>query len=326
MPASGISHGTYPSGYNLDNFAAQPYFYYHINKKITYNKYKSNLQIKTFKQSLLAMYCKFALIIPALIFCLLQGCAVNPITGEEDFMLYPEQKDILIGHKFAPEVEKQLKGKIPNENLQHYIDSIGQKIARISHRPDWEYHFIAVEDESVNALALPGGYVFITKGILKKLTTEAHLSSILAHEVAHAIARDSAAAISREIGTGILLAAAASQETNPDVLKAANLTTQILNLQYSREDEQEADLAGLDYMVKAGYDPNGVIETMKMLQSQKDARPIEFLSTHPSPRNRIAYLTQEVQTKYRNLKGMKIGKEDYQRDVLAHLNKQKTEY
>ncbi len=271
------------------------------------------------------MYCKFTLFIQALIFCLLQGCAVNPFTGEEEFMLYSEHLDFVIGRKYAPEVEKQLKGKIPSESLQGYIDGVGQRIARVSHRPDWEYRFIAVEDESINALALPGGYVFITKGILQKLTTEAQLASILAHEAAHAVARDSAALISREIGVSILFAAAAAQNTPQGALTAANMTKQILGLQYSREDEKEADLAGLDYMVRAGYDPQGMIGTIQVLQDEQKVRPIEFFSTHPSPQNRIVYLTQKIQTKYPDPAELRIGREDYQQNVLAHLKKQKTE-
>jgi predicted Zn-dependent protease len=253
--------------------------------------------------------------------CLYGGCAVNPISGDEDFMLYPEEHDIVIGRKYAPEVEKQLEGKISDESVQNYIDSIGQRIARVCHRPDLEYHFTAVEDKSVNALALPGGYVFITKGMLAKLTTEAQLASILGHEVAHAVARDSAAAISREIGIGILFATAATQDTPRGALAAANITRQILGLQYSREDEQEADLAGLDYMIRAGYDPGGMIETIQMLQNEQKVKPIEFFSTHPNPRNRIIYLTQKIQKKYSDLGELKIGKEDYQQHVLEHLKK-----
>ena len=256
--------------------------------------------------------------------CFYEGCAINPISGEEDFMLYPEQHDIAIGKKYAPEAEKQLKGKIPNESLQNYIDTVGQRIARISHRPDWEYHFIAVQDESINALALPGGYVFITKGLLAKLTTAAQLASILAHEVAHAVARDSAAVISREIGIGVLFAVAATQETPRSAMEAANITRQILGLQYSRDDEQEADLAGLDYMVQAGYHPGGMIETMQILQDEQKVKPIEFFSTHPDPQNRIIYLTQKIQARYSNIAGLKIGKEKYQQDVLAHLKDNKS--
>ncbi len=240
-------------------------------------------------------------------------------------MLFPEQKDVAIGKKYAPEVEKQMGGRITNESLQSYIDNVGQRVARVSHKPDLEYHFVAVEHESTNAIALPGGYIFITKGLLQKLTNEAQLGGILSHEVAHIVARDSSVAMSREIGMGILLAAVASQDTTRGALSAVNMARQILGLQYSRTDEQQADLAGLDYMVQAGYDPYGMIETMQMLQDEQKIKQIEFFSTHPSPQNRIIYLKMEIQEKYSNLAHLKIGKEDYYQAVLTNLKDNQTQ-
>ena len=252
--------------------------------------------------------------------CCCGGCAVNPVTGQDQFMLYTEQQDITIGREYAPEVEKQMGGRIPKESLQNYVDSVGQGIARRSHRPDWEYHFIAVEDKTINAIALPGGYVFITKGMLGKLKTEAQLAAILAHEITHIVARDSSAVMSREIGIGILLSAATTEKTPQSVLIVADLARQILGLCYSREQEKVADLGGLDYMVRAGYNPYGAVEVMQILQDQHAIRPIEFFSTHLSPQNRIEYLTQKIQTEYYELKDLKVGQEDYRKAVLEQLS------
>ena len=262
---------------------------------------------------------KLGLLILGLVLCLCPGCAVNPITGQEELMFFPEQQDVKIGRKYAPEVEKQMGGRIADEGLQNYLDTVGQRIARISHKPHLEYHFVALDHESVNALALPGGYVFIMRGLLEKLQTEAQLAAILAHETAHVVARDSSAAMSREIGLGILLSAVASGRAPRGVLTAADLTRQIFGLKYSRGDEREADLAGLDYMVEAGYNPYGAIELQQMLQEQHKIRPVELLSTHPSPENRIGYLRARIQTRYRNLEALKIGRQDYRSAVLEHL-------
>ncbi len=247
------------------------------------------------------------------------GCVTNPITGQQEFMLLPVQQDIEIGRRYAPEVEKQMGGRIGDESLQDYIDSIGQKIARISHNRDFDYHFTAVNDKSVNALALPGGYVFITKGMLEQLTTEAQLASVLAHEVVHIVARDTSNMISNQIGIDILLTVAASQKTPRGLLTAADLTRQILSLQYSRDDERIADLAGLNYMVLAGYDPQGMVETIEMLHRQKDLKPVEFLSTHPSPENRLEYIMEKIQTRYYGIQGQKTGQQDYNAAVLQQL-------
>jgi len=266
------------------------------------------------------MYKKQGLLILSFILCVCSGCAVNPITGEKEFMLASVEEDFAIGKKYAPEVEKQMGGRIDNEGLQNYIDSVGQKIVRFSHKPYWEYHFVALDHNSVNAFALPGGYVFITKGMLEKLTTEAQLAGILAHETVHIVARDASAAMSREIGISLLLSAVISEDTPQGAVMAANLTRQILGLQYSRDDEREADLAGLDYMVRAGYNPYGMVETMQILENQQEVRPVEFFSTHPAPENRMVYLRQKIQANYGSPAGLKIGREDYQRIVLQRLN------
>ena len=250
---------------------------------------------------------------------LLAGCVVNPITGEEEFMFFPEGHDLTIGQRYAPEIEKQLGGKIADESLQNYIDSVGQKIARVSHRPDIEYHFIAVNDETINALALPGGYLFVTKGMLVNLTSEAQLAAILGHEITHIVARDSSNVMSNEIGISILLSAVASESSSQGLMTAADITRQILGLKYSREDERTADIGGLEYMYKAGYNPYGMVETMRILDRQQQIRPVEFFSTHPNPKNRIEYITEEIHRRYQNLSDLKSNPQDYRKMVLERL-------
>ena len=262
---------------------------------------------------------KLRLLTIGLLLCLGAGCAVNPITGEEELMFLPEEQDFAIGKKYAPELEKQMGGRINSGSLQNYVDTVGQKIARVSHRKSWEYHFVALNDDSVNAFALPGGYIFVTKGMLKQLTTESQLAAILAHETAHVVARDTAVLMSREIGIGILLSAVTSESTSRSVTTAANLTRQILGLRFSRKDERDADLAGLGYMARAGYNPHGMVETMQMLQNQQQVRPIEFFSTHPAPENRMVYLKARIEARHRDLEGLKVGKKEYHTAVLGRL-------
>lgn len=254
-----------------------------------------------------------------LVLCFCAGCAINPITGEEDLMFYPEDKDIAMGKKYAPEVEKQLDGKIANEDLQNYIDRIGQKIARVSQRPDLEYHFVALGDESTNAFALPGGYVYVLRGMLEKLTSESQLAALLGHEIAHVVARDTVAALSRQHAIDALMVAAIAGRAPPEAVRAASLTRLFLDLRYSREDEREADLAGLAYMTAAGYDAHGAAELIQILEDEHAVKRLEFFSTHPSPRNRRQYITEEIENKYSRLAGLKAGKEDYQSHVVQPL-------
>lgn len=250
------------------------------------------------------------------------GCAVNPITGEEQFMLVSEEEEIEIGRTYAPEVEKQMGGRLKNEAIQTYVDSIGQKAARVSHRPDIQYHFAALDHKSVNAFALPGGYVFITKGMLEKLNNEAELAGVLAHETTHIVARHSSVAMSRQIGIQLLLTAVVSSTKSAAAAQAADAAQQIISLKYSRDDEREADRIGMDYMVAAGYDPNGMVETMQMLEKENEAGPIDFLSSHPSPQNRTTYLTGRIEHRYSGAGGLKIGADEYRHAVLERLPKE----
>ncbi len=255
----------------------------------------------------------------SLFFVIYSGCTTNPITGQEEFIIISEAQELTIGQQYAPEVEKRMGGRIENEGLGNYIDSIGQKIVGVSHRQDIDYHFTAVNDKTINAFALPGGYIFITRGMLEKLQSEAQLASVLAHEITHVVARDSANVMSNQIGISILLSAVTSEKTPQSVLLITDMTNQILGLRYSREDEYTADLGGLDYMIQAGYNPYAMVETMEILQREEKSRPIEFFSSHPSPQNRIEYIIEEIEDSTYNIKGLKDDKESYRNFVLENL-------
>ncbi|MEN6574859.1 MAG: M48 family metallopeptidase [Phycisphaerales bacterium] len=258
-----------------------------------------------------------------LMLTLLSGCAVNPATGEEEMMLFSPEKDVALGRKYAPSIEKALGGRIPDENLQNYVNQIGQRIARVCHRPDLSYYFIVVDDKMTNALALPGGYVYITRGLLTELKTEGQLAAVLAHETSHVVARDTMAAISRQIGMAALVAAVQVGSDSRSAAGGAGFVAAVLSLQYSREDEKDADLTGLSYMTQAGYDPNGMVETMKILQDLQTIRPVEFFSTHPNPESRIAYLEEKIARRYSDVNGLKTGRDEYAQSVLTPLNRSK---
>ncbi len=265
---------------------------------------------------------KQILLILCLFISVYAGCVVNPITGEEEFILYSEDTDREIGVKYAPEIEKELGGKIENDQLQDYIQQVGLRVARQSHRPYIDYQFAALNDEMMNAFALPGGFIFITRGMLEKMETEAQLAAILGHETAHVVARDTANAMSKQIGMNLLLVGVASGTDAPaGAIRAADLALQIISLKYSRDDERIADIAGMDYMVKAGYNPIGMVETMQLLKDESDVRPIEFFSTHPDPQNRIQYLKGLINNRYASAQKQKIGKSLYQDNVTAILEK-----
>jgi predicted Zn-dependent protease len=252
------------------------------------------------------------------------SCATNPITGDQELMFFSSEEDMRLGRKYAPYVENALEGRIADENIQSYVNQIGQRIARVCDSPDLSYSFLAVEEERANALALPGGYIYITRGLLQELKSEAQLASILGHEVGHVVARDTVQTMSREIGMAALVTAALASE--PRVGGASTFVGGLLNLQYSREDEEAADKVGLLYMVKAGYDPNGMLETLQILQELNTIRPIEFFSTHPNPESRIAYITEKIERRYADAGTLKRGEEEYHQRVLLPLKERRRNF
>ena len=265
------------------------------------------------------MFKKSLLLIVSVLFCFCSSCAVNPISGEGRLMLLSEEQDLAIGRQYSREIEKEMGGAIPDTVLQNYINGVGRKLGVVSHRSDLEYHFTALEDKTVNAFALPGGYIFITRGMLERFETESQLAAIMSHEIVHVVARHASEAMSREIGIDVLLSLVVPEDTSKGVLTTVDITRQIIGLRYSRGDEREGDIAGMDYMVQAGYDPYGMVETMEMLERQEKVRGTDFLSTHPSPENRVSYLTKNIEARYPVVSGLRIGKEDYSRNVLSRL-------
>jgi beta-barrel assembly-enhancing protease len=253
---------------------------------------------------------------------LLTGCDVDPVSGNKRLMLLSPEDEAKLGKSYAPQVEKELGGRIPDENLQSYVNQVGQRMARVCHHPEFSYSYTAVQDPMINAFAVPGGHVFITRGLLEKLDSEAELASVLGHETGHVVAQHTAAAISRETVMTALVIAAGVGSGGREVGSTSFLAA-CLGLQYSRDDESEADTAGLSYMAQAGYDPNGMIGTMRILQKLQTERPIEFFSTHPDPETRIADIEDRIQRRFANVGQLKMGKQEYEEHVLVVLKDMK---
>ncbi len=265
------------------------------------------------------MRMKITLIIAMLMIAIMAGCSVNPVTGQRQVMLLggDVQSDRQLGAQAAQQIEQEVsQEEIPNQ-VSNYVKQVGAKIAAVSHNPDLEWQFSVIPHESVNAFALPGGFIYITTGMLKVLNTEAQLASILAHEAVHVTARHSAADISRQTLISGLISVATNQQT-ARAMKAVEIVAQLENLRYSRDQETESDLYGLDYLVKAGYDPYAMVETMKILENLSQARPLQFFSTHPSPENRQEAIAQEIRREGYPITGMKNASQ-YQNNVLSYL-------
>ncbi len=251
------------------------------------------------------------------VWALAAGCTTNPVTGENQLMLVDEAWELQVGRQYSPEVQKQLGGRIANWQLQNYVTSVGQKIAVVSHLPELEFHYVAVNDESVNAMALPGGYVFITRGMLEQLASEAQLAGVLAHETAHVTARHAAAAVSSQMGMDLALSAA-GQKASSGTMEIARMGAGLIGLSYNRTQETQADTIGLEYLVKAGYSPYAMVETIEILQRQNEVRPIELFSSHPNPANRKADIEEHMSGNIYP-PGLTTGEADYKKFVLENL-------
>lgn len=265
------------------------------------------------------MIIRFLVKTAVILACLaLFGCATNPITGRDELMLYSEEDDFALGRQVAPRLEAALGDRINSEALQLYIDRIGQRIALVCHHPEWEFHYIAVDHEMVNAMALPGGYIYITRGLLERMQTEGQLAAVLAHETVHVVGRHTAAQMSKRTALGAATAAAAVAGGGQGA-RAAMITNQVLSLSYSRDDETEADGAGLDYLVRAGYDPNSMVEIQEILLKEHGLRrELEFFMTHPHPETRLHDIKRRIGQRYRDFEPTRTH-DPYKEEVLDYL-------
>jgi len=217
------------------------------------------------------------------------GCAVNPATGKRELSLVSSEQELRIGEEGYAGVIAQY-GVYPDTSLQAYVDSVGQAVAHVSHLPNLKWTFTLLDDPVVNAFAMPGGYIYVTRGIVVHLNSEAQLAGVLGHEVGHVTARHSAKQITQQqlasVGMGL---ASAFSKTFRQYSAAAQQALGLMFLKYGRDDEIQADQLGVDYATAANYDPREIPATYHMLGRVSDkagARLPEYLSTHPDPGNR----------------------------------------
>lgn len=211
---------------------------------------------------------RFLIIIFALT---LAGCAQNPVTGTNDFVMMSESQEIAIGRRDDALVKKQYH-VYGSRELQQYVDSVGQRIATQSHRPNLKYHFTVLDTPDINAFALPGGYIYITRGILAYLNSEAELAAVLGHEIGHVTARHSVRqqSAAEAANIGLTIASIFVPEINtPGASNLINLGGGALLSGYGREHELEADKLGAEYLARTDYDPQAIITVIKVLKNQE---------------------------------------------------------
>ncbi len=196
------------------------------------------------------------------------GCATNPVTGGKDLVTISESQEVEIGRKMHPQVLQQY-GRYDDEALQQYVNDVGQRIARSSHRPNLQYTFTVLDSDDVNAFALPGGYVYITRGIMAYLNSEAELAAVVGHEVGHVTARHSVRQQTGATAAGVGAMMVGILTGSGDLANVANAAGSALVSGYGRDMELEADKLGADYLNRIGYEPEAMIDVVRLLKNQE---------------------------------------------------------
>ena len=233
------------------------------------------------------------------------ACATNPVTGNREFVFMSEQQEIALGQQADAEVRQEM-GVYDDPALIGYVEEVGYQLAEASHRPELPWTFTIVDSPAINAFALPGGYIYLTRGIMAYLGDEAELAGVLGHEIGHVTARHSVQAYSRATGAqlGLLLGQIFVPPMRTAPYGAPNLTDLagsglgLMFLKFGRDDEKQADRLGAEYAAAAGWDPQGVsdmLSTLTEIDEISDRRGTpNWLSTHPDPADRVAEVAPTV--------------------------------
>lgn len=246
---------------------------------------------------------------------LLTGCSINPATGKNQLNFFGEQSEIEMGQEADAGIVASV-GLYDDPLLQDYIQDLGHEVAASSERPHLPWSFKLLDDPAVNAFALPGGYVYVTRGLMTHLGSEAELVSVIGHEVGHVTARHGVNQMSKQIlATVGLTAAAILDEDIADWAFAGEIGLGLLFLHYSRDDERQADDLGLRYAVRTGYDPNQMPELFRTLDAVSKVEGAghlpSWLATHPDPGARRKRIESEVAALEGDFSAAKIERDSY---------------
>ncbi len=270
----------------------------------------------------------------------LTGCSTNPATGKRSFTLQTWDWERSIALSAGPQFTEEFGGETPDATTQTYVDEIGARLTRSALQQahanvpelDWEYTLL--DSAVLNAFALPGGKVYITRGLADKLENEAQLAGILGHEIGHVLARHGNQRISKQIGMNVALAGLAIgvglADEESSIRKygqygvpALAVGGNVVMLSYGRDEELEADRLGISYMVANGYDPVGQRQVMEILgRGAQGQRPPEWLSTHPASETRVRRINAMLKDKYaytQNSRDYGLFPERYRTRMLSRL-------
>lgn len=262
----------------------------------------------------------------------LASCAVNPVTGGRDLVFMSEDQEIELGRKFHPTILKQYGGEYDNPAIQAYVAELGNRLADKSHRNHLIYHFTVLDTPQINAFALLGGYIYVTRGIMAYINSEAELAGLLGHEIGHVTARHSVRQHTKGMLASVLAQAVSTAAGNPYAGDLTNLLGVAVIRGYGRENELEADRLGAEYSARIGYDPHKMLDLLGVLKDQEqferqlakeqNREPNVYhglFSTHPKNDDRLqevvneaskiggSYVPEDPEIFLNRLKGMTYG-------------------
>jgi len=248
------------------------------------------------------------------------SCSVNPVTGKKEIMLVSEAQELSMGADADPGIIASM-GLYNDSKLQDFINQKGKEMGAISHRPNLEYKFRILDSPVLNAFAVPGGYVYFTRGIMAHFNNEAEFAGVLGHEIGHITARHSAAQMSQQqlLGIGAMAGAIAFEgvRENFDMIQQG---LGMLFLKFGRDDESQSDMLGVDYSTQVGYDAHEMANffgVLKRMQVQSGQEIPTFMSTHPDPGDRFNKVHQ-MADEYQATKGatkLKVNRNQYLRMI-----------
>lgn len=250
----------------------------------------------------------------------LTTCATNPVTGKKELSFVSESQEISMGQQYSGQVMQEM-GVYPDSGVQRYVSSLGKELAAGTERPKLPWTFTVIDDPTVNAFALPGGYIFVTRGILTHMNSEAELASVVGHEIGHVTARHSVQQMTRQqlAQLGMVAGAIASDKIAQN-LGVISQGLGVLFLKYSRDDESQADGLGFRYALNDGYDVRKMIDMFQTLQrvtASAGQRIPEWQSTHPDPGNRIQATQARLARVTVPLDDKKVNREPFLRSLVG---------
>jgi predicted Zn-dependent protease len=245
------------------------------------------------------------------------ACATNPATGRRELMLVSEAQEIRLGREADPDIVGAF-GLYPDSAWQQYVERLGRRLAALSERPGLPWTFRVLDDPVVNAFALPGGFNYVTRGILAYFNSEAELVAVMGHELGHVTARHGARQMTQQqFGQAGLVASLILVPRLQDFAGLARAGLGLLFLKFSRDDERQADELGLRYLYRAGYDPREMPKVFAMLERVSQAAGGErlpgWLSTHPDPEDRQQHIAQLIAQLPQDLAGRAVRHDEYLR-------------